>query len=402
MRVDVPTLFLLGTAILGWATLITLSERRYHPSRTPILRIWGWGYVLLALACAMMAVRDAFPPLFFFGVSNSLAVGGYFLLAYGIARFANYRAPRRLMALALLVPAGWLFAPLALSNDLWLSAGSVPIAAPCLAAAFMLARLDRLKELRSRNMAAAIFAVHGTIYVLRAAGLPILAITAGRDLFPLIAVVTMIEGVLFAVAAPTALLALVRDEGEERLRQASQTDYLTGLDNRRAFTHKAEDVLHAQAPGALPAVLLVFDLDHFKTINDLHGHQTGDDVLQLFGLILRTKARAHDVVARLGGEEFAMLMPETPLAKAKEIAARVATSLRARSPALAGLSEPVTVSIGIARADRTGTLIGLLADADTALYQAKRLGRDRIECVAPPPSNIEAAPRRTELLEAAA
>jgi diguanylate cyclase (GGDEF)-like protein len=187
---------------------------------------------------------------------------------------------------------------------------------------------------------------------------------------------TMFEGVLYSVAAPMVLMALVREEREGRLLELSQTDYLTGLDNRRALFRKAERLL---ARGA-PASLLVFDLDHFKTINDLYGHQTGDDVLKLFAAVAEADLRPVDVVARLGGEEFAALLPGIGRDEAKAVARRVSQRFSSAAGDSKGLNLAVTASVGVAESTiGTADLDTLLSAADRALYRAKHLGRNRVE-----------------------
>jgi diguanylate cyclase (GGDEF)-like protein len=123
------------------------------------------------------------------------------------------------------------------------------------------------------------------------------------------------------------------------------------------------------------------DLDHFKTVNDTYGHPAGDAVLAAFGAQLRQNSRATDVVARFGGEEFLVLMPETPLTSALEWAERM-RALCERTT-VAPLPAPVTVSLGVATlqhsaANSDDAIRQLVQDADAALYQAKRAGRNRV------------------------
>lgn len=156
-------------------------------------------------------------------------------------------------------------------------------------------------------------------------------------------------------------------------KRDAETDPLTGLLNRRALLSR----LAGDVDG--PAALVVFDLDHFKAINDRHGHQAGDEVLRTFGEILLLTARSKGLAARLGGEEFALLMPGVPLVKAAILADGVRTRLTKRQFAANGGSFNCTVSAGVSSSEEAAIDFDLLLhDADNALYAAKRNGRDRI------------------------
>jgi diguanylate cyclase (GGDEF)-like protein len=160
------------------------------------------------------------------------------------------------------------------------------------------------------------------------------------------------------------------------LREQAMRDPLTGLLNRRALHERHAQELHLGP--RRPLVLALLDVDHFKRINDNHGHALGDTVLRDFAAALRSGLRASDALFRVGGEEFALLLPETTVATALE---RV-ESLRelVASWRLGGSSENVTFSAGLAESqDSRSSLESLLAAADKALYRAKQSGRDRIE-----------------------
>ncbi len=162
------------------------------------------------------------------------------------------------------------------------------------------------------------------------------------------------------------------------VQQQAVTDELTGLANRRSFRERLEAEMQRAERFDNPLALVVADLDDFKRINDRFGHQAGDEVLSAFALVLRTRIRGVDLAARLGGEEFAVLLPETDA----EGAEALAESLRA---AFAGLAIPVgseevsvTASFGVAAFPHTRGADELMTAADSALYRAKRQGKDRV------------------------
>lgn len=178
---------------------------------------------------------------------------------------------------------------------------------------------------------------------------------------------------LLAQFAAHAALALRAAALQAEVERMASTDALTGLANRRTFGRALDRELALAERRGEPCGLILVDVDHFKAVNDTHGHQTGDDVLRAVGLALRTGARQVDVPARYGGEEFAVVVPGCTSAQAVEVAERLRAAVAAGP-----LPVPVTVSAGVAVFPTDAPDAGaLVAAADTALYRAKRLGRDR-------------------------
>ena len=174
----------------------------------------------------------------------------------------------------------------------------------------------------------------------------------------------------------TAMLARRNRELLAQLAGEARTDALTGLLNRRGFDERAEIELTRARRDSSTVAVVIFDIDYFKRINDEWGHETGDAVLARTAAVLAEQSRDIDVVARLGGEEFAVLMPTCDAEGAALLADRVREAVaRARS---AGLP-PVRMSAGLAAARSPETVQALLQAADIALYRAKRSGRDRTE-----------------------
>ena len=167
---------------------------------------------------------------------------------------------------------------------------------------------------------------------------------------------------------------------EQELARQAKTDSLTGLSNRRHFLELADkELARARRYDKLLSVLM-FDLDKFKTINDTYGHKTGDSVLRMVGEVCRRTLREVDIVGRLGGEEFAILLPESDARKSMEVAERLRQDI-ANSVILLeqGLERYVTASIGIATLTADDTNIDKLLDlADKAMYEAKHTGRNRV------------------------
>lgn len=161
----------------------------------------------------------------------------------------------------------------------------------------------------------------------------------------------------------------------QRLRLQASTDPLTGLANRAAFDQRFAEELTRVQRGGLGLAVVVLDADHFKRVNDRHGHAVGDRVLASLAATLRGAARGGDMVARIGGEEFAWLMPGVDLGHAIAAADRVRQAMEGTRDRDAGV---VTISAGVATSQPEDDQASLLARADTALYAAKHAGRNRV------------------------
>lgn len=178
-----------------------------------------------------------------------------------------------------------------------------------------------------------------------------------------------------------------RRDVSENLRKATYSDHLTGLSNRRAFFEAAELELRRRQKAVRPVALIVIDADHFKAVNDRHGHPGGDAVLAHLAQTMRSVCRQVDVLARIGGEEFAIILPSVALDDALAIAERLRAEVE-RTPALyEQQSIAYSISIGVAVMDDTlDGFDGLIKRADEALYAAKRRGRNRVAYWEPTPA----------------
>ncbi|WP_045234739.1 GGDEF domain-containing protein [Deinococcus pimensis] len=197
------------------------------------------------------------------------------------------------------------------------------------------------------------------------------------NLSPVLLLLYVTSFVVFVLGGTLSLFVLHDDRRREEVRalhahldRLSVTDPLTGLLNRRGLDARAE------ADGRGPLSLAVLDLDHFKRVNDDHGHTTGDRCLELLARVLQDTTRGSDVIARYGGEEFVLLLPGTRAAEAAAVLERVRSRLRtetarARLPA-------ITLSAGIAERVDQEPLDALFARADALLLAAKQAGRDRV------------------------
>jgi len=186
-----------------------------------------------------------------------------------------------------------------------------------------------------------------------------------------------------------AYCMIVRDitdkrEASETHRLATTCDHLTGIANRRAFFEAAAIELDRWQRWPRKLSLVLFDADHFKRVNDTHGHPAGDAVLSHLATLLTATFRQVDVVARVGGEEFAVLLPSTDAEGAAAVAERLRQAVESQPVEVDGVPIRCTISGGVATMDADlGDLDALMKRADQALYAAKAAGRNRIECWSP-------------------
>jgi len=183
-------------------------------------------------------------------------------------------------------------------------------------------------------------------------------------------------------------VAVIRDVSVEHINtreliDAALTDPLTGLHNRRGLEGRAE-ALHFR-PGGVPVtqVWIMVDIDHFKRVNDTHGHEAGDEVLKAVAEALRSTARGADLVARFGGEEFVLVLPDTSAELAVRIAERLRLAIEALSTEVDGQVIRVTASFGVAQRAAQDSQLEVLERADAALYSSKKDGRNRVTMSAP-------------------
>lgn len=176
-----------------------------------------------------------------------------------------------------------------------------------------------------------------------------------------------------------AAIAIESMLNRERLRRAGMTDGLTGVHNRRYFDHRSLIEFSQAVRHRYPLACLFLDIDHFKAINDGHGHPVGDEVLRQVGGLIQRSLRTGDLAARYGGEEFVVLLPRTDLAGAREVAERIRLMVQ-EAPFITpeGGTVSATLSAGLAMLPAGAVSFAeLLSAADRALYEAKRAGRNR-------------------------
>ena len=239
----------------------------------------------------------------------------------------------------------------------------------------------RNEPLVSRWPAIFMLFAHGSLFLLRTPLSQVLPWSPTDQMFNSVWLsVLSFEALLFTIAISFILLAMAKERTELRHKTAALVDPLTGIANRRAFMEGAAALAQRQSGVARPAAVLLADLDHFKSINDRFGHAVGDRVLQVFAASTSELLGPNDMIGRLGGEEFAIVLSDAQHDDAVATADRIRSAYAEAAVAIAGHEIGGTVSIGVAVSEE-GLLdvAALLAQADEALYCAKERGRDRVE-----------------------
>jgi len=264
---------------------------------------------------------------------------------------------------------------------------SLIIASYAFGTAFELRR-ERRRDLMVLCRSISIPLLHAAVFL---APIPFsLMLAAGPSADALFALFAL-ETVLYVVGTAFIVVGMAKEHVALVHKTAAMTDVLTGLFNRRAFLEAAERLLAQRARKRQPVSVLVFDLDHFKSINDRFGHATGDEALKVFARTASANLRASDVVGRLGGEEFAAILPSGE-ADAAMVAERLRTAFQSAGVEIGGHRIGATVSIGVATVVPPAAIDALLSRADIALYRAKSNGRNRVEAATGGTAAMPASP----------
>jgi diguanylate cyclase (GGDEF)-like protein len=378
MPLDVKTLFLLTVDVEAMLGLLLLFVWVQNTS-IKALAWWGSAHLLRTLSIALYGMFGSVPELISLDLSNALLFTSY-AIAWSGARVFDGRRPQP----------GWLIT----GATVWVFACQIPqfaqaieiraLLSNTIVAAFLwLTAFEfwrgRDERLLSRWPAVFILFGHGAIFLLRSP----LSAMVGPISDPALASAWMnvisTEEVLATISIAFILLAMAKERTELHHRTAAMLDPLTGLANRRAFLDSAAQLTQTQTARDVPVAVFMVDLDRFKSVNDRFGHSVGDDVLRIFAESALANLRPSDIVARLGGEEFAVLLADACRDNAFKVAERIRSSFAALAAIVGGHAVNATASIGVAIIqDPRQDIQALLSQADQALYRAKARGRNRV------------------------
>lgn len=377
--IDVKT-FMLVMAIGNIAFAMMIAGYARGGEENPAMRIWMWAKLVQGLANGLGWLRPDLHSWIVDVAANTALIAGFALEtgAYstflGAPRWKRVVVPLALICVLLMhsarfgdVGAGGLIALMSTFMAVFSAKMAWLLLAPR-AGKTLLQRLVGLNNLLFTlvmAMRAYTGAMHSSIGVF----------TPG-----VLSTVTFLVGYTLLIVNGFGFLLMCKQQDDRKMRALATTDSLTGLVNRRAFFERTENARMLSARLRKPVALMMLDIDHFKRLNDRFGHATGDEALCLFARTALATLREHDIMGRLGGEEFALVMPGTTLSGALHAAERLRNEV-AEAPLLTdGNNYKLTVSIGVVMIDPNEHINAALARADAALYAAKSAGRNRVEC----------------------
>ncbi len=379
MSLDFNTLFLLTVDIEAMLGLLLLFVWVQNLSIRAVAW-WGAAHLVRAGSIVLYGLYGSVPNLISIDLANALLFTAYALTWNG-ARVFDRRPPligslfagATLWALASLIP-GFTEAPdlqalliaLIIATFIWLTAYE-----------FWKGREERLV---SRWPAIAILFLYGNVFLVRTPITALLPSVAKHDLVSSAwLTVLSTEALLAAISMAFVFVAMAKERMELGYKTAAMKDPLTGLLNRRAFEEEAALLTKLQIKRDQPVAVFMIDLDGFKEINDRFGHSLGDRVLRLFADTARKNLRSSDLVGRLGGEEFAVVLADACRDNAFRVAERLRGAFAEAAETVGGLPVHATASFGVSIIqDPQDDIETLLTQADLALYRAKALGRNRV------------------------
>jgi diguanylate cyclase (GGDEF)-like protein len=396
MSLDTSTLYFIATMIAAMLGVMLLVFGRNE--KIPALKWWGSAYLLGAASVALWTLASHA-----LGGVLSLALNAVGFVACGMVWNASrvFHGRKPIWPGLVLGAMAWIAAvmtlpPAASVMRMTIGAGIVAVYAALTATELW---TERRRSLQKGWPAMLVPVMHGFVLML-----PILLgnlLQPHDEKFASSIWVTgfSVELVLYAVGTVFVIFMLVSERAVSAHRNAASMDPLTSMFNRRGFSEISSRLIEREAKAGRPVTALIFDIDHFKSINDRFGHPAGDEVLKLFATVVVNTLRISDLSGRIGGEEFAALLP-CPLEEGVLAAERVREAFANSGIVVEDGPVDTTVSIGVAGGPAGTELEVLLAAADTALYQAKRSGRNRVEAAEELPLSLENWRRKTAGLSA--
>jgi diguanylate cyclase (GGDEF)-like protein len=400
LNLDVNTLFLVTMyveIILGLLLFVAWAQGFSRRA----LAWWGSAHLLRAVSIMLFGWHGTVPQSVSIDLANAVLFASFAVTWCG-ARVFDRRRPEP--ALALVGVAIWIFvcrfSPWPTSPEVLSLVGGGIVAAYTWLTAFEFWR-GRAEALVSRWPAIFMLFAHGALFLLRT---PLGATLESRSTSSVALSgwleILSLEALLFTISIAFILLAMAKERTEYRHRAAARTDPLTGIANRRGLLEQA--VASRRAGGdARSIALLLFDLDHFKAINDRFGHAVGDRVLQIFADTAKSHIGADGLIGRWGGDEFVAVIVKAEREGAATLAERIQLAFAKAAAEVSNQPVQATVSTGMVfSAKGAAELPVLLLQADQALYRAKADGRNRI-AIAPPEAAAGAVEALAERRKAA-
>lgn len=348
----------------------------------------GVGYFLIGGGCVLLGLRHFIYDFASIVVSNIAIIMGVVLIYRGLfnflgisLRFERWLSPTLVLLLAAVLYFYTFHIP---DVNLRIQAFSIAFAVACFIGASGLLHHREIHNRMVAKMLIAMFLLVGAFFIFR-------LLWSFHEIPPdnfmnagLLSALAVIAGEFLVILSSFCTIWMASDELQDELSEIARVDPLTGLYNRRAFDECCDTEFSRTLRSGTSLAIIMCDLDHFKKVNDQYGHHIGDEVLRRFAAILKDRIRQHDVVARFGGEEFILLLPNNNI----EQGLQLAEQLRAKTAATQitidrDISLTLSASFGVAHycfGDREWSAV--LQRADNALYAAKKQGRNRVVALA--------------------
>lgn len=382
MDLDFGTLTAAGALVAFVSALLLIFAATQYDRGGSALRL-GVSHLLAAGAIMLLALSAGGNPIMPLLAQPVFILAGFLALSATLSFEGTSRPVDLVIAIAaaLGVLASMILAEL--PTD-WIRVVQLAVIGPLYISAAAVLWRSTGEKLRARIPLAGIFLLHGVVNLVGLVEeLLHEALPSGVPSFANWYGIIHVESMIYFIGSTLFLVALLKERSEMLHKSASLTDSLTGLPNRRAFFNAGDRVLERCRRSTSPCCVIAVDFDRFKAINDTYGHAIGDRVLQAFGALVRQQLRPTDVIGRLGGEEFAVVLPQMRLREAAEIGDRLRATFSEAAFNIDGREVRATLSGGIAVAfGDEQTVAEVLERADAALYRAKLNGRDRVELYA--------------------
>ena len=345
---------------------------------------WTWTFILSAIVAVLLGLRGSIPELLSVVVMNTLYAGGYVLLVNGLRKFHNQPPVRANLVLLVIMTLGVLYT-VYIDVDISLRAFIIAsmVGVITLRAAidlFMLTRKDSRTGTRLVITALIALTCNQVIRALAAAHSntegdffdPGVVSATETNLFLILSLLSIVILVCSLILLVSERLTLELHSAQTELHLLAQTDALTGVSNLRHFSQEGDAALLLARANNAPLALIVLDIDFFKEINDTYGHHAGDAVLKLTAHACKSALRKSDLLARVGGDEFFVLLPDTDDATSAQVLSRISDSVARLDLTSVGVANRLTISGGWATLSADdASLAALIRRADAGMYREK-------------------------------
>lgn len=380
MHLDTLTFMVSNTLITAFSSLC-LFGAWYRFNRDTALLWWACAHGTNTVGIALLVLGFALHNPVFLPIGGALLTFAPALVWAGVTRFNGKAVPISLLFAGLVLLLAVSVLPVDIDHRKW--AVSVQFGSWTVYLLLAVASLwsNGEEQLPGRRALMVLLSIHAIIFF---GGLyedltGTYDASAPPDLLTWFGMIHL-ESIFYAGGTAFVVILMTRDRRERKILETAKTDSLTGAVNRQAFFEDAERLLERCRKDGSPYSMVMFDLDHFKNINDTQGHQAGDRILVSFAETVQNTLRPNDLFGRYGGEEFLVVLPDASIETAYVIAERVRKAFAEDLRFFNGSPLNATVSAGVASISTTCDLNDIVASVDRAMYAAKHNGRNRVEC----------------------